>query len=358
VDVTAVLIVDSAKGSVGRSQSPPRLTALEHVANRPIVHHVLDGLQQAHIGRLIVAGEPDALIDVQASVAAYEPRFPGLDYALCRDGTDLHSTLETVAPLVGNAPCLIHPADGLFDGLLDPSEWPHGASEHAEADVVLYVSGSVAGSASSVQRSSSGRLLGPAISAATGQSTEGFTEIALFGPGMLSRARDSFGGWGDLADTGAKMAASGATVRVKHVDGWRRYRGDGRDLLELNRVALDRLTATAPGPVHETNRVEGRVQVDPTADVRDSVIIGPTVIGPGATVSQSYIGPYTSVGEGARIEGTEIERSIVASGACVSHVGVRLVSSLVGRNARIFRDFALPRALRLWLGDGDEVALC
>jgi hypothetical protein len=42
----------------------------------------------------------------------------------------------------------------------------------------------------------------------------------------------------------------------------------------------------------------------------------------------------------------------------VMHVGGRLVSSLVGRDARVFRDFSLPRALRLWVGDGDEIALC
>ena len=36
----------------------------------------------------------------------------------------------------------------------------------------------------------------------------------------------------------------------------------------------------------------------------------------------------------------------------------RLVASIVGHHARIFRDFSMPRALRLQVGDGDEVALC
>jgi hypothetical protein len=40
------------------------------------------------------------------------------------------------------------------------------------------------------------------------------------------------------------------------------------------------------------------------------------------------------------------------------HVGGRLVASVVGRDARVFRDFSLPRALRLRVGDGTEVALC
>jgi hypothetical protein len=39
------------------------------------------------------------------------------------------------------------------------------------------------------------------------------------------------------------------------------------------------------------------------------------------------------------------------------HVGGRPVASVLGRQARVFRDFSLPRALRLRVGDGTEVAL-
>ena len=94
------------------------------------------------------------------------------------------------------------------------------------------------------------------------------------------------------------------------------------------------------------------------AIVRSSVIVGPTVIGPGARIADAYIGPYTSVGPGAQIEGAEIERSIISAGASIMHIGGRIVSSVVGRDARVFRDFSLPRALRLRVGDGTEVALC
>jgi hypothetical protein len=42
----------------------------------------------------------------------------------------------------------------------------------------------------------------------------------------------------------------------------------------------------------------------------------------------------------------------------VMHIGGRLVASIVGHDARVFRDFSLPRAMRLRVGDGNEVALC
>ncbi len=89
-----------------------------------------------------------------------------------------------------------------------------------------------------------------------------------------------------------------------------------------------------------------------------SVVVGPTVIGPNVQIADAYIGPYTAIGADARIEGAEIERSIIAPGASITHVGGRLVASVVGRDARVFRDFSLPRALRLRVGAGTEVALC
>ena len=147
-------------------------------------------------------------------------------------------------------------------------------------------------------------------------------------------------------------------MRVVPVDAWQRYAGNPVDLLGLNHFVLDSLTARPQATVEHENRIEGRVYIDPTATVRSSVIVGPVVVGGGAEIADAYIGPYTSIGARARITGAEIERSIVSADATVMHVGARLVSSLVGRRARVFRDFSLPKALRLRVGDDDEVALC
>jgi hypothetical protein len=71
-------------------------------------------------------------------------------------------------------------------------------------------------------------------------------------------------------------------------------------------------------------------------------------------VTNTYLGPYTSIGApytsigaGAQIESVEIERSIISRGATVMHVGGRLVSSVVGQRAQVIRDFSPARAMRL-----------
>jgi glucose-1-phosphate thymidylyltransferase len=123
---------------------------------------------------------------------------------------------------------------------------------------------------------------------------------------------------------------------------------------------LDQITTDLPhgNGDDQGNRIEGRVRIHERASVRASLIVGPVVIGADARISDAYIGPYTSIGAGAHIEGAEIERSIISAGASVSHLGGRMSASVVGRNARLFRDFSLPRALRLRVGEGAEVGLC
>jgi glucose-1-phosphate thymidylyltransferase len=61
----------------------------------------------------------------------------------------------------------------------------------------------------------------------------------------------------------------------------------------------------------------GRVVIGEGAEVSRSRIVGPTIMGAGARVANSYIGPFTSVAEECAVEDSEIEYSIVLRGASI-----------------------------------------
>jgi glucose-1-phosphate thymidylyltransferase len=193
------------------------------------------------------------------------------------------------------------------------------------------------------------------------KATLGLAGVCVLAPGALGHLScdETFSGelaLGVIAET--LLTREDSHVQARVVREWRAFAGDTRDLLDMNRAVLDALDAPVSPPQNNGNRFEGRVFIDPTASVSSSVICGPVIVGAGAHVADSYIGPHTSIGEGVHVEGAEIERSIVFAGASILHLGGRLVASVVGREARIFRDFSMPRAMRLQVGDGDEVALC
>ncbi|HEX3803740.1 MAG TPA: hypothetical protein VHV75_12955 [Solirubrobacteraceae bacterium] len=342
-----LIVVGGDAASQGRPRHGAILTALEPVANRPIVHHVLDWLRQDSDGGFIFAGDADALLELRSGLIEYSPALDRVEYVVSDRRAGIAGAIAAAAPLVGNAACLIQPADGM---LAEPVMPLLEMLNREASDLVLLVSPQQGHDDPWAAAS-----LDNEINAERGQ----VVDAGLFAPGALGRVVDPTRPAGnDLVTAGMRLAAEGGSVHRHPVDGWCRYRGHGADLLELNRVALDRVVRAIPPGVADSNRIEGNVRIDPMATVRSSVIVGPTVIGPGATVTDAYIGPYTSVGAGARIIGTEIERSIVSPGASVLHIGSRLTSCLVGRGARVFRDFTLPRALRLWVSEGDDIALC
>lgn len=353
-------------GGADAPQISPVL-ATHQVANRPIAHHVIDALEAAGVERIVVASSSESASTVHQCVATR----PALDRAqlqfVHQDGPlELGSALRLVAPIVNDAPCIVHIAGGLLAEPLSALV----ESLDGGPDAVLMVH-QAAPPDQRLSRSTQSLLhlaeLDPSRSAL------GIAGVWGFGPGGL---RSVVGGRQpgainhvppggpsrvapiDLTALADRIAFGGGMLRVRLVDVWRSYRGDANDLLELNRLVLDQIEADPPHGGADGNRIEGRVRVHERASVKSTVIVGPVVIGPDARISDAYIGPYTAIGAGAHIEGAEIERSIISAGASVTHIGSRMTASIVGPNARLFRDFSLPRALRVRIGDGAEVGLC
>jgi glucose-1-phosphate thymidylyltransferase len=161
---------------------------------------------------------------------------------------------------------------------------------------------------------------------------------------------------GDRSDLLARVRDDGGQARVQEVEGWRPS-GSPWALLEANRRVLEGLRHDVDETALVASRIQGTVVIHRDARVERSLVRGPAIIGAGARVSDSYVGPYSSIGERVVIEGAEIEHSVVLEGAELRFVGTRLEASVIGRGARVTRDFSLPAALRLALGDAAEVTL-
>jgi glucose-1-phosphate thymidylyltransferase len=327
--------------------------AIHRIANRAIVCHVLDGLVAAGVEDLAVVAPPELAPQVRRCIEE-DGVFGSIAYLTYSERDDMLGALAAAEEFVGGEACVVHTADGLIGPEL--LEIPELLDSDA-SDLVLFLHRT----AEKRDRldPAAQRLLG--ISELNGSKTcLSLVSVCVFGQGALRLACTRTADEHEKLDVTAIaefLADAGRSLQTKFVRTWRRYCGDPLDLLELNRIVLDQQTPDVDVVGDGDNRIEGRVIIHPTAEISSSIILGPTIIGPGARVSNSYIGPYTSIGAGAEIEGAEIERSIISEGARIMHVGGRIEASTVGRSARIFRDFALPRAMRLHVGDGVELAL-
>jgi glucose-1-phosphate thymidylyltransferase len=351
MEICGVIVVEDARLTAACAHTR-RIDAFSEVANRPIAHHVLDIVRSAGAKRIVVVSSDTCAAEVEAQLSTCDVSFT---FATQSDAVDVTAGLRLASPLVQDAPCIVHTASGLLGEPLVPymtrlrTDVPHAIAFVHQG-------------ASDRRRLSAATLEMLHVAELSPESSRfGTTGVWLFGPRALScmaTASRPPSPDVDLTTVAGRIENAGGQFEVLLVDTWRHYEGDALDLLELNRVALDNLQVDSRRRAGNGNQIEGRVLIDEQASVRSSVIVGPAVIGPGARIADAYIGPYTSIGAGAHIEGAEIERSIIASGASILHVSGRIVASVVGRDARVFRDFSLPRAMRLRVGDGTEVALC
>lgn len=328
--------------------------AVQRVANRPIACHAVESLIAAGVDGVAVVAPGSAIADVRVCVESELAPEIAVTYLPQREPADVLGALRAAAGFVGGDAAIVHLADGLLSQHLDPvTDAPPGEAP----DLLLLL-----------HRSEDSReALGPVTERVLGVTELGgsTTRLALagvcrFGAGALRRAAEipeDLESAVGLVEVAEYLAAAGCTVEAALVSQWRRYGGDPLDLLELNRIVLDQQPPQGGLFDRGDNRIEGRVIIDPTADVRSSIVLGPCIIGPRARVSSSYIGPYTSIGADTEIENAEIVRSIVADGAQIRHISGRIEGSTIGRRASIHRDFGLPRAMRLHVGEDVEVAL-
>jgi glucose-1-phosphate thymidylyltransferase len=160
----------------------------------------------------------------------------------------------------------------------------------------------------------------------------------------------------EITDAIQHLIDQGRAVHPHVIEGWWKDTGKLEDLLEANRLVLDTLEPRLDGRI-EASEVSGRVVVEAGAHVVRSVVRGPAIIGRNALVENAYVGPFTAIGDSVRIRGSEVEHTIILEGSTVTDVGARIESSLLGRNAQVFRAATKPRAYNLMLGDRSQVGL-
>jgi glucose-1-phosphate thymidylyltransferase len=299
------------------------------VANRPILFHNLEALRNAGLLEAMIALDEHGADAIMAAVGDGSKWDLRIRYVPWLPRTGITGALVAAREFIGDEPVLVEPGDALHRRPIHP----HIASFAAE------------------------RLDAMALRL-SGRSCELHAE-PLDGGYLLSRRGISMLLDGALpaVDPVTDVRDRGGQVRVQPIDGCLPCHGGEDRLLEGNRCMLEDLQGQADASAFPSCELQGAVVIDPSAKLDNTLIRGPAIIGPRSRLSHAYVGPYTAIGADVRIVGSQIEHSIVLEGAELSHVGTRLESSVIGRDARIDRSFAVPSAMRVSIGDGARVTL-
>lgn len=326
------------------------------VANKPIISYVLEDLARAGIVEVGIIVAPETGDEIRTAIGTGDAFGIEITYIAQPEPKGIAHAMLCAEGFLRGEPFLMYLGDNLLQqsvaGLIEEFE-----RERPDASILLArVPNPESFGVAIVE---SGRVVGLVEKPKEPPSDLALVGVYLFDAGVFEAARSIEPSWrGELEITDAiqRMIDDGLNVMSHMVDGWWLDTGKKDDMLAANRTVLEAIEARIEGEVDADSQIQGRVRIEPGAKVVRSQIRGPAVIGANARVVDSFIGPFTAIAADCVVEGSEVDHSILLTGARVTGVA-RLTDSILGRGAEVVRDPSTSRAYRLLIGDESSVGV-
>ena len=169
----------------------------------------------------------------------------------------------------------------------------------------------------------------------------------------IERIKPSRRGELEITDAIQEMINMGFSVKAEILKSWWLDTGKKDDILSANARILDEYIQRDIKGTVTNSSVDGRVKMESDSKIVNSTVRGPCVIGRDVLVENSFVGPYTSIGDGSKICNSNLEYCVVQECVTIKDVE-RLEDSLMGKNAKITRN-QRNRTIKLHVGDYSEV---
>ena len=155
----------------------------------------------------------------------------------------------------------------------------------------------------------------------------------------ISRIKPSWRNELEITDAIQVLVDDGKLVTPYKSTGWWIDAGKPDAIILANQLVLEDLPYTpAPengGSVIGKSEVSHRVVIGKNSRLVDTIVRGPVIIGDNTVIENSYIGPYTSIGDDVEITGSEIDASIIMDNCKIQNIPGRIDRSLLAHNAQI-----------------------
>jgi glucose-1-phosphate thymidylyltransferase len=326
------------------------------VANKPVLFYCLEAIRDAGVTEVgVVVG--DTAPAVMAAVG--DGSSFGLEVTYIRQEAPLglaHAVL-VAADYLGDDDFIMYLGDnfivGGITGLVDEFRRQRPAAQIMLTQVPDPRSFGVA------ELDRAGRVIGLEEKPDQPKSDLALVGVYMFTPAVhegIQQLKPSWRGELEITEAIQWLIDADREVSSTVISGYWKDTGNVADMLEVNRMVLEGMTARSEGTVDQASELIGRVVIEEGAVVTRSRIVGPVIIGSGTTVTDSYIGPFTALADGCVISASEIEYSIVLRGASIQGVR-RIEASIIGHDVEVTPAPNVPRAHRLVLGDHSRVQI-
>ncbi|MBM4467322.1 MAG: glucose-1-phosphate thymidylyltransferase [Chloroflexi bacterium] len=350
------LILSGGKGTRLRPITYTSAKQLVPVANRPVLFRVLDAMVEAGITDIgIVVGDTAAVIE--AAVGDGSAWGAKVTYIHQEAPLGLAHAVKISEHFLVNDRFVMVLGDNVIEGGITALVKQFTASNWNAQIVLKQVENPQQFGVAELQDGRITRLVEKPKHPPSDLAVVG---IYMFDHHVFEAVRAIQPSWrGELEITDAiqYLIEQGYQVYPYIHEGWWIDTGKMEDMLEANRLVLETIEPRTDGIVDADSKVNGKVVIEKDAEIINSTVRGPAIIGERTRVVNAYIGPYTSIYHDCLIADCEIEHSIVMEDCRIEDIHHRIEDSLIGRNVEIVRSPVKPRAYKMVLGDHSKVGI-
>jgi len=350
------LILSGGKGTRLRPITHTSAKQLVPVANKPVLFYGIEAMAHAGIKEIGIIIAPETGDEIREVTGDGSQFGVSITYIPQTEPLGLAHAVLTAEEFLGDSPFAMYLGDNLLQGGIDELV---KAFDEEQPDAMILLTPVPDPEHFGVAELQDGRVVALAEKPPEPKTNLALVGVYLFTPLIHTAAKSiepSPRGELEITDAIQWMVDQGHRIDPHVVQGWWKDTGRLADMLEANRLILDRIERGVEGDVIDSE-VEGRVIVEPGAKLERVRVLGPAIIGAGAQLKDCYIGPYTAIDAGCVVEGAEIEYSILLAGSSVRNLDGRMEASLLGKDAAILRGDRQPRAHRFLVGDNSTIEI-
>ena len=353
-----------AAGGRGTRLRPITYTSNKHlipIANKPMLFYAIEAVAEAGITEIGIVFGPESHAAISTAIAPYTRR--GLRFMLMIQDAPrgLAHVVKLAEPFIGDDPFVFHLGDNLMTSDVGRCVREF---ESQRVNCLLVLAQVKDPQRFGVAQIRDGKVVSVEEKPARPKSSYAVTGLYVYDRSIfeaVAQLQPSARGELEISDAHQYLIDHGVKVGYTEVSGWWKDTGKPEDLLEANRLVLEQRLSAADaaiaGAVDAASTIDGKVIIEPGAQVVASRLRGPLIVGERCVIERSYLGPFTSVGSDCRIINSEIEYSILLEGCRVEDADTRIEKSLLGRGVELTKSRGRPKTQQLIIGDLGRIEL-
>ncbi len=351
-------------GGRGTRLRPITHTSNKHlipIANKPMIFYAMEAVAAAGIRNVGVVVNPETRHEIEKALGDGSRWRVKVTFILQDKPRGLADVIRCAAPFLKRDPFVFYLGDNVIVGGIKEFV---AAFSKSKVNCQLVLAKVKDPERFGVPEIRNGKIVAIEEKPKAPKSDYAVTGIYIYDASIIDavqKIRPGRRGELEISDAHQYLIDHGKKIGYSEITGWWKDTGKPEDLLEANRLVLDKIIEDGnpqiDGKVDHRSDIAGKVVIGAGSRIVNSHVRGPAIIGEKTVIENSYIGPFTSIHDRCVIRNSEVEYSIVLQGCRIVDADIRIERSLLGKEVEIIKCTSKPKTQKFIVGDQSVIEL-